>query len=63
MTTATKTASHYVVMGYDATAEATITLDVSESLQGAVEYRDLHNLKDNAEVWVIFTDASSERVA
>ena len=61
MTTATaKTVSHYAVMGYDADADAVITLDVSETMQDALEYRDLHNL--NAEVWAVFTDASSQQV-
>jgi hypothetical protein len=55
-----KTASHYVVMGYDANADAVITLDVSDTMQDALEYRDLHNL--DAEVWVVFTDATSQQV-
>lgn len=60
-TTATKTASHYSVMGDDP-IHGFITLDVSESMQDVLEYRDLHRLTD-AEVWVTFTDGSSERVA
>ena len=59
--TATKTASHYSVMGNDP-IHGFITLDVSESMQDALEYRDIHGLTD-AEVWVVFTDASSQQVA
>ena len=63
MTTATaKTASHYIVMGHDRKAEAFITLDVSETMQDALEYRDLHGLTDG-EVWVAYTDGTSDRVA
>jgi hypothetical protein len=62
MTTATKTASHYTVMGHDPKADAFITLDVSETMQDALEYRDLNRLTD-AEVWVVFTDATSDRIA
>lgn len=61
MTTAEKTASHYVVMA-EAGVHGFVTVDVSESLQEAVEYRDLHDLTD-AEIWVIYTDAGTDRVA
>ena len=61
MTTATNTASHYTVMATDPT-HGFITLDVSEEMQDALDYRDLHNLTD-AEVWVTFTDNTEMRVA
>jgi hypothetical protein len=63
MTTATaaKTASHYVVMGYDADVDAVITLDVSDTMQDALDYRLLNNL--DASVWVVFTDGTSKRLA
>jgi len=61
MTIATaKTASHYTVMGD--TPNGFITLDVSDTMQDALEYRDLNRLTD-AEVWVVFTDATSDRIA
>ena len=61
MTTAiAKTASHYIVMG-DA-PNGFVTLDVSDTMQDALEYRDLHRLTE-AEVWVVFTDATSNRIA
>lgn len=62
MATATKTASHYTVMATDPTHAWLITLDVSEEMQDALEYRDLHGLTD-AEVWVTFTDNTEMRVA
>jgi hypothetical protein len=62
MNTAAKTASHYTVMGHDANADAFITLDVSETMQDALEYRDLHGATD-WEVWVVYTDATSDRIA
>jgi hypothetical protein len=62
MTTAAKTASHYTVMGHDPKAEAFITLDVSETMQDALEYRDLHGTT-GWEVWVVYSDATSDRIA
>ena len=60
MNTTTKTASHYTVMGD--TPNGFITLDVSDTMQDALKYRDLNRLTD-AEVWVVFTDATSNRIA
>ena len=64
METATKTTSHYVVFCYAGIGTDSLALKMEEAdtLELALEYRDTHGLAD-AEVWVIYTDASSERVA
>jgi hypothetical protein len=59
MNTTTRTASHYTVMG-DHPTDGYITLDVSESMQDALEYRDLHGA---GTVWVVFTDGTSQELA
>ena len=64
MTTPTKTASHYVVFCYSGIGTDNLSLRMhdEDTLQEALDYRDLHNLTD-AEVWAVFTDGSSEQVA
>ena len=61
MQTATKTISHYVVMS-DTVPHGFITVDVTKRFEDALTYRTVHNLTD-AEVWVIYADATSDRVA
>jgi hypothetical protein len=61
MQTTTKTTSHYSVMGTHP-IHGFITLDVTERFEDALTYRTIHSLTD-AEVWVTFTDGSSEQVA
>ena len=61
MQTATKTISHYVVMTETVT-HGFITVDVTPRLEDALTYRTIRNLTDS-EVWVIYTDADSERIA
>jgi len=61
MTTATKTASHYVVMGSDG-MDGHITLHVADEMQDAIEWKELQSGPRTWEVWVVFTDASSERI-
>ena len=64
MTTATKTASHYVVFCYSGIGTDALDLKMhdADTIQDALEYRDIHGLTD-AEVWVAFTDGTSEQVA
>jgi len=64
MKTATKTTSHYVVFCYSGIGTDALDLKMhnADTLRDALEYRDIHGLKD-AEVWVVFTDGSSEQVA
>ena len=60
MQTATKTVSHYTVMAETAT-HGFITVAVTARFEDALTYRTVHSLTD-AEVWAIYTDATSERV-
>lgn len=55
----TKTASHYKVVAK--TPVGWVALDVSESLQEALEYRDLNGLSE-AKVLVVFTDGTDKEV-
>ena len=60
MTTATATPSHYNVFAITDLGE--IRLGVFTTLQDALDYRDLVGVRQD-EVWVVFADGSSERVA
>ena len=51
-----KTAEYYEVI------DGPIRLDLADTLQDALDYRDLHNLR-HAQVWVRFTDGTDKRVA
>lgn len=64
MQTETKTTSHYVVFCYRGIGTDALDLKMhdADTLPDALYYRDKHRLTD-AEVWVVFTDGSSEQVA
>ena len=66
MTTETaKTASTYSVIRILSIAsdDVWVTLDTSDTLQDALDYRATRNLGAQGQVWVTFTDGSEERVA